>query len=82
MAKAWWDRLLDGPLGYVILLVMVIGFAVVIKNDLGRASTPAEKLCEAAKAEGLACRVSDAQMVETEDGSIFLIWNGKVHHLQ
>lgn len=76
------ERIVSGKRGYAILVVVVLLLALTIKNDLSHKSGAAETLCAQARAAKVACEIINAQVVQTEDGSVFLIINEKVYQLQ
>lgn len=65
-----------------MLVIVIASLVLFIKNDLSKPQGLAEQVCADAKAAKMGCVISPAQVVETEDGSVYLILNEKVFKLQ
>jgi len=62
------------------LIAIGIG-AFAINRDVQKGMTTEDQICNAARAQKVECIITDARVVRTSDGGVFLVLDGKVYQL-
>lgn len=74
-------KLLDGPLGWVAVVLSAIAVVFLSLADLGKPGNPADEICAEAKKTDTVCTIQDGKLVTAGD-SVYLVIGKKVFQLQ